>query len=89
MSELLTTAERDLRDEVAHLEACNEQLRIADGENIRDIKRQKLELAKLRDAFDDAVALLRDWEDYDPADPECGWQKRRDEFLAEHEEAGR
>jgi len=53
------------------------------------IQLQKLELAKLRDAFDDAVALLRDWEDYDPDDPECGWQKRRDEFLAEHEEAGR
>jgi hypothetical protein len=58
-------------------------------EQTRAIQQQKLELAKLRDAFDDAVALLRDWEDYDPADPECGWQKRRDEFLAEHEEAGR
>jgi hypothetical protein len=53
------------------------------------IQKQKLELAKLRDAFDDAVALLRDWEDYDPDDTECGWDKRRDEFLAEHEEAGR
>jgi hypothetical protein len=50
---------------------------------------QKLELAKLRDAFEDAVSLLRDWEDYDPLDPEAGWLKRRDEFLAEHEEAGR
>lgn len=53
------------------------------------IQKQKLELAKLRDAFDDAVALLRDWEDYDPDDEQCGWEKRRDEFLAEHEEAGR
>jgi hypothetical protein len=47
------------------------------------------ELAKLRAAFDDAIALLRDWEDYDPDDQECEWQDRRDEFLAEHEEAGR
>lgn len=53
------------------------------------IQKQKLELAKLRDAFEDAVALLRDWEDYDPADRECTWKQRRDEFLAEHEEAGR
>ena len=75
--------------EFVHLESCNEQLRIAESENIRDIKRQKLELAKLRDAFDDAVALLRDWEDYDPKDRECTWKARRDEFLAEHEEAGR
>lgn len=49
----------------------------------------KLDFAKLRDAFEDAVALLRDWEDYDPADRECTWKQRRDEFLAEHEEAGR
>jgi hypothetical protein len=54
-----------------------------------DAQARKLGLAKLRAAFDDAVALLRDWEDYDPADPECGWLERRDEFLAEHEEAGR
>lgn len=53
------------------------------------VQRQKLELAQARDAFDDAVALLRDWEDYDPADRECTWKQRRDEFLAEHEEAGR
>lgn len=49
----------------------------------------ELQTEKLRTAFDDAVALLRDWEDYEPDDPECGWLKRRDEFLAEHEEAGR
>lgn len=54
-----------------------------------DAQQQKLELAKLRDAFEDAVALLRDWEDYDPADRECTWKQRRDEFLTEHEEAGR
>lgn len=58
-------------------------------ERLAIIQQQKLELAKLRDAFDDAVALLRDWEDYDPADRECTWKQRRDEFLAEHEEAGR
>ncbi len=52
-------------------------------------QQQKLELAKLRDAFDDAVALIRDWEDYDPNDIHCSWEGRRDEFLAEHEEAGR
>ena len=44
---------------------------------------------ELRAALDDAVALLRDWEDYEPDDPECGWQNRRDEFLAEHEKEGR
>jgi hypothetical protein len=44
---------------------------------------------ELRAALDDAVALLRDWEDYDSDDPECSWQKRRDEFLAEHEKEGR
>jgi len=59
------------------------------GELVGIVQKQKLELAKLRDAFDDAVALLRDWEDYDPDDEQCGWEKRRDEFLAEHEEAGR
>lgn len=53
------------------------------------IARQKLELVKLRNALDDAVALLRDWEDYDVGDRECMWPKRRDEFLAEHEEDGR
>lgn len=53
------------------------------------IQKQKLELAQLRDAFDDAVALLRDWEDYDADDVACGWLERRNEFLAEHEEAGR
>lgn len=53
------------------------------------IQKQKLELAKLRDAFEDAVALLRDWEDYDPSDRECSWKARRDDFLEAHEEAGR
>lgn len=53
------------------------------------IQFQMLELAKLRDAFEDAIALLRDWEDYDVGDRECMWPKRREEFLAEHEEAGR
>lgn len=61
----------------------------ARGRQHAAFQKQKLDLAKLRDAFDDAVALLRDWEDYDPADRECGWKQRRDEFLAEHEEAGR
>lgn len=54
-----------------------------------DAQAQKLELARLRNALDDAVALLRDWEDYDVGDRECMWPKRRDEFLAEHEEDGR
>lgn len=58
-------------------------------ERLATIQTQKLELAKLRDAFEDAVSLLRDWEDYEPDDPESGWLTRRDEFLAEHEEAGR
>lgn len=53
------------------------------------IQKQKLEIARLRNALDDAVALLRDWEDYDVGDRECMWPKRRDEFLAEHEEDGR
>ena len=44
---------------------------------------------ELRAALDDAVSLLRDWEDYEPDDPECGWQDRRDAFLAEHEKEGR
>lgn len=52
-------------------------------------QQQKLELAKLRDAFLDALALLRDWEDSDPADEQCTWQSRREEFLTEHEGAGR
>lgn len=53
------------------------------------IQKQKLELARLRDALDDAVALLRDWEDYDVGDRESMWPVRREEFLAEHEEDGR
>lgn len=76
-------------DDLVLLEACNDQLRIAETELNRAIQKQKLEIAQLRDAFGDAVALLRDWEDYDPADRECTWKRRRDEFLAEHEEAGR
>lgn len=54
-----------------------------------DTLRALVEFERMRDLFDDAVALLRDWEDYDPADRECTWKTRRDEFLAEHEEAGR
>jgi len=54
-----------------------------------DTLRALVEFELARGLFDDAVALLRDWEDYDPTDPESGWLKRRDEFLAEHEEAGR
>lgn len=54
-------------------------------ESLTIVQQQKFELARLRDAFDDAVALLRDWEDYDPKDRECTWKARRDEFLAEHE----
>lgn len=49
----------------------------------------QLESELLRDAFNDAIALLRDWEDYDPADRECTWKTRRDEFLAQHEKEGR
>jgi hypothetical protein len=30
--------------------------------------------------------ILRDWEDYEPDDPECTWGTRRDEFLEEYEE---
>jgi hypothetical protein len=52
-------------------------------------QQQKLELAKLRDAFLDALALLRDWEDFDPNDDACTWETRRDSFLAEHEGEGR
>jgi hypothetical protein len=61
----------------------------AHAEALELLQTQKLELAKLRDAFDDAVALLRDWEDYEPDDETCTWVDRRDEFLKEHEEAGR
>jgi hypothetical protein len=45
------------------------------------------EADKLRAALADAISLLRDWEDYEPDDPECTWGTRRDEFLAAHEEA--
>ena len=40
---------------------------------------------ELRAALAAAVDLLRDWEDYEPDDPECTWGTRRDEFLAEYE----
>lgn len=74
--------------ELTELRAVDEAVEATYGQRAL-IQKQKLDLAQLRDAFDDAVALLRDWEDYDPADPEAGWKKRRDEFLAEHEGAGR
>lgn len=42
-------------------------------------------VTKRSDALSEAVALLRDWEDYEPDDPECTWVDRRDAFLAEYE----
>ena len=54
-----------------------------------DLVRTQHEADALRATLDDAIALLRDWEDYDPADRECSWKERRDEFLSEHEEKGR
>lgn len=74
-----------LREEVNHLEACNEQLRIGHTEDRQELQRRKLEIARLRDTMLDALALLRDWEDYDPDDPECSWVARRDDFLEAHE----
>lgn len=47
------------------------------------------ELGRLRTILADAVDLLRDWEDYEPGDPQCTWATRRAEFLKEHEAEGR
>jgi hypothetical protein len=53
------------------------------------VETPQLELTRLAAILADAIDLLRDWEDYDPADPECTWKARRDEFLREHEAEGR
>lgn len=37
------------------------------------------------EALAEAISILRDWEDYDPDDPECTWGTRRDEFLEKYE----